>query len=62
MCYIICRPKDHGIGVDVLDLENKFLLSKWFYKYLNKKGVLQELPRNKYFTTKNFITNMDLDI
>jgi hypothetical protein len=41
---IICRPKDQGgLGVEVLDLKNTSLLSKWLYKLMNEQGVWQEL-------------------
>jgi hypothetical protein len=34
---IICRPRDQGgLGVEVLDLKNKSLLSKWLYKLFNE--------------------------
>jgi hypothetical protein len=50
---IICRPKDQGgLGVEVLDLKNKCLLSKWLFKLLNEDGVWQELLHNKYLRTK----------
>jgi hypothetical protein len=30
---IICQPKDHGgLGIEVLELKNNCLLSKWIYK------------------------------
>ena len=50
---IICRPKDQeGLGVEVLELKNKCLLSKWLFKLLHEEGVWQELLRNKYFGAK----------
>ena len=50
---IICRPKDQGgLGVEVLDLKNKCLLSKWLFKLLNEEGVWQELIHNKYLHSK----------
>jgi hypothetical protein len=50
---IICRPKDQGgLGVEVLDLKNKSLLSKWLFKLVNEKGVWQELLQNKYLKDK----------
>ena len=45
---IICRPKDQGgLGVEVLELKNKCVLSKWLFKLLNEEGVWQELLQNK---------------
>ena len=50
---IICRPKDQGgLGVEVLELKNKCLLSKWLFKLLNEEGVWQELIHNKYLNSK----------
>src|SRR5699024_9879163 len=46
---IICRPKDQeGLGIEVLDIKNKCLLSKWLFKLLSKEGVCHELLSNKY--------------
>jgi hypothetical protein len=50
---IICRPKDQGgLGIEVLELKNKCLLSKWLYKLLHEQGVWQELLHNKYLSSK----------
>ena len=50
---IVCRPKDQGgLGVEVLELKNKCLLSKWLFKLLHEEGVWQELLRNKYLGAK----------
>jgi hypothetical protein len=50
---IICRPKDQGgLGIEVLELKNKCLLNKWFFKLLNEEGVWQELLHNKYLSQK----------
>ena len=50
---IICRPKDQGgLGVEVLEIKNRCLLSKWLFKLLNEEGVWQQLLKNKYFTDK----------
>jgi hypothetical protein len=51
---IICRPKDQGgLGIEVLEIKNKCLLSKWLYKLQNEEGVWQELLRNKYLHSKS---------
>jgi hypothetical protein len=51
---IICRPKDQGgLGIEVLEVKNKCLLSKWLFKLLNEEGVWQELLRNKYLQSKS---------
>ena len=50
---IVCRPKDQGgLGIEVLDIKNKCLLSKWLFKLINEEGVWQEIPRNKYLQNK----------
>jgi hypothetical protein len=50
---MICRPKDlGGLGIEVLDIKNKCLLSKWLFKLLNEEDVWQELLRNKYLSKK----------
>jgi hypothetical protein len=50
---IICRPKDQGgLGIEVLELKNKSLLSKWLFKLFNEEGVWQELLQNKYLHSK----------
>jgi hypothetical protein len=50
---IICRPKDQGgLGVEVLEIKNWCLLSKWLFKLLSEEGVLQELLYNKYLKNK----------
>jgi hypothetical protein len=51
---IICRPKDQeGLGIEVLELKNKGLLSKWLFKLLNEEGIWQELLTNKYLYSKS---------
>jgi hypothetical protein len=51
---IICRPKEQGgLGIEVLELKNKCLLSKWLFKLLNVEGVWQELIHNKYLHSKS---------
>jgi hypothetical protein len=50
---MICRPKDQGgLGVEVLELKNRCLLSKWLFKLLNEEGVWQEILHNKYLQSK----------
>jgi hypothetical protein len=50
---IICRPKDQGgLGIEVLDIKNRCLLSKWLFKLLSEKGVWQELLQKKYLRGK----------
>jgi hypothetical protein len=37
---IACRPKDQGgLGIEVLEIKNRCLLSKWLFKLLNEDGV-----------------------
>jgi hypothetical protein len=50
---MMCHPKDQGgLGIEVLEIKNNCLLSKWLYKLLNEEGVWQELLRNKYLHSK----------
>jgi hypothetical protein len=50
---MLCRPKDQGgLGIEVLELKNKCLLSKWFFKILNEQGMWQEILHNKYLHSK----------
>ena len=49
----MCRPKDQGgLGIEVLEIKNRCLLSKWLHKLLNEEGVWQELLTNKYLGDK----------
>jgi hypothetical protein len=50
----MCRPKGQGgLGIEVLELKNKCLISKWLFKLLNKQAVVwQELICNKYIHSK----------
>jgi hypothetical protein len=41
-----------GLWVEVLDIKNKCLSSKWLFKILNEQGVWQELIKNKYLHSK----------
>jgi hypothetical protein len=46
---IVCRPKDQGgLGIEVLEIKNRCLLSKWLFKLLTEEGMCQEILRNKY--------------
>jgi hypothetical protein len=50
---IVCRPKDQGgLGIEVLEIKNKCLLSKWIFKLLTEEGVWKELLTNKYLGEK----------
>ena len=50
---VVCTPKDQGgLGVLILDVHNKCLLSKWLFRLLNGDGVWQQLLRNKYLKDK----------
>src|SRR3954470_18767274 len=50
---IICRPRDQGgLGIEVLDIKNKCLLSKWLFKLLNEEGVWQKLLHKKYLVNE----------
>jgi hypothetical protein len=50
---ILCHPKDQGGPViEVLDIKNKCLLSKWLFKILNEEEMWKELLQNKYLKDK----------
>ena len=50
---IVCRPKDQGgLGIEIIGIKNKCLLSKWLFKLLTEEGVWQELLHNKYIGDK----------
>jgi hypothetical protein len=38
--------------VEVLELKNKSMLSKWLFKLINEQGLLQEFLQNKYLKNK----------
>jgi hypothetical protein len=52
-----------GLGIEVLEVKNKCLFSKWLFKLLNEDGVWQELLRNKYLHGKTLsqVTTKPLD-
>jgi hypothetical protein len=51
---IICRPKDQGgLGIEALEIKNRCLLTKWFFKLLNEEEVWQEILKNKYLHSKS---------
>jgi hypothetical protein len=46
---MVYRPKDQGgLGIEVPQLKNNCLLSKWWFKLLTEEGVWQQLLTNKY--------------
>lgn len=40
------------VGIMNLDLQNKYLLSKWLFKLSNEHSSWQDLLRNKYIKDK----------
>jgi hypothetical protein len=37
---LICRPKDQGdLGIEVLEIKKRCLLSKWLFKFLSEEGL-----------------------
>ena len=53
MWPLMCQPKEQGgLGIQNLDIQNKYLLSKWLFKLCNEEGIWQELLRNKYLKNK----------
>jgi hypothetical protein len=52
---VICRPVEQGgLGVKDLKVQDKSLLSKWWYRLINGDGQWQQLLRNKYLRDKPF--------
>jgi hypothetical protein len=50
---MVCRLKDQGgLGIEVLEVKNNCLLSKWLFKIINEEGMWQELLCNKYLKSK----------
>jgi hypothetical protein len=50
---IICRPKHQGdLGIEVLGLKNKCLLSKWLFKLLTEEGMWHEILHTKHLKNK----------
>jgi hypothetical protein len=48
MGYNMPAKDQGGLGIEVLGLKNRCLLSKWLFKLLTGEGVWQELIHNKY--------------
>jgi hypothetical protein len=40
------------LGIEVLEIKNKCLLSKWLFKLINENSVWQQLLYNKYLHSK----------
>jgi hypothetical protein len=47
--FVDPKIKEGGLGIEVLELKNKRLLSKWLFKLLTEAGMWQQLLSNKYF-------------
>jgi hypothetical protein len=41
------------LGIEVLEIKNRCLLTKWLFKLLNEEGVWQEILKNKYLHSKS---------
>jgi hypothetical protein len=52
MEHNMSTQRSRGLGVEVLELKNKSLLSKWLFKLLNEDGMWQELLHKKYLRSK----------
>jgi hypothetical protein len=50
--YYLSTKGSRGLGIEVLEIKNRCLLSKWLFKLLNEDGVWQELLRKKYLYNK----------
>lgn len=50
---IVCPPKDQGgLVIEVLEIKNMCLLSKWLFKILPEEGMWQQIIKNKYLQGK----------
>jgi hypothetical protein len=50
---IISQPKEQGgLGNQNIGVQNKCLLSKWLFKFINEEGLWQNLLRRKYMRTQ----------
>jgi hypothetical protein len=52
MKYFVSTKGPRGLGIEVLELKNKCLLSKWLFKLLSDEGMWQQLLCNKYLKNK----------
>ena len=52
MEYYLSTKRTRGLGIEVLEVKNKCLLSKWLFKLLTEDGVWHELLTNKYLKDK----------
>jgi hypothetical protein len=50
-CYLPPQ-RSRGLGIEVLEIKNLCLLSKWLDKLINQEGVWQKLLHNKYLNNK----------
>ena len=55
MEYNLPTKDQGGLGIEVLELKNRCLLSKWLFKLLNEEGIWQELLHNKYLSQKTLV-------
>jgi len=50
----LSKPKCFGgLGILDLNIQNKCLLGRWIFKFLNEEGAWQELLKNKYLRYKS---------
>ena len=53
---MLCRPKEcGGLGIQNLEMQNKWMLSKWIFRLINEDGIWQSLLRKKYLTKKTIL-------
>ena len=41
-----------GLGILDLDIQNKYLLSKWLFRLVNEDGMWQSILKRKYLQNK----------
>jgi hypothetical protein len=46
--YVMSPKRSRGLGIEVPELKNKCLISKWLFKLLTEDGVWQQFLYNKY--------------
>jgi hypothetical protein len=49
----MCQPKDQGgLGIQNIEIWNKYLLSKWQFKLINEDSLWQKIIRKKYLAVQ----------
>jgi hypothetical protein len=51
--YNLCTKDQGGLGIEIFEVKNKCVLSKWLFKLLNEENIWKELLKNKYLHSKS---------